>query len=128
MLQNIYVIKNAKAGLVILSLPEVVGGAVQSEGAAAAADRYARQLNGILVAVVGYFNYIAGRNNAEWFFAGCALERFAVALLALLLFLSGSVSLQQIAGQIIVDGGSALWVYKLYQQDLAEQEELPKQD
>lgn len=81
------------------------------------------QTNGIVVAVVGYFYFIAGRNNAEWFIAGSILDRFAASLVFLLLALIGSAPLKQVAGQIVLDGGAAVYTYRLYQQDLADKQQ-----
>ena len=80
------------------------------------------QTHGIVIAVVGYFYFIAGRNNAEWFIAGSILDRFAASLVAILLALIGSVTLKQVAGQIALDAGTAVYTYRLYQQDLADKQ------
>ena len=90
-------------------------------GAPSFGERAAQQRSGILIMVVGYFYFIAGRNNAEWFFAGSILDRMAASLLAVLLLLTGNATLAQLAGQIAVDVGSAVYTYKLYQQDLIDQ-------
>ena len=113
---------HSNAGLATLIFPEALGGPLQSQGPAAAAEKFARQQNAILVMVLGYLNFIAGRNNAEWFFAGSALERPAAALLVLLLVLSGGATFGQVAVQVIVDLASAAYTYKLYQQDLADRQ------
>lgn len=111
----------ACAGLATLLFPEQIGGMTQT-GTAAAGERFATQRAGIIIMVVGYFYYVAGRNNAEWFFAGSVLDRMVASVLALLLFVTGSATLAQVAGQIAVDVGSAVYTYKLIQQDLADQQ------
>lgn len=90
-------------------------------GASSFVERAAQQRSGMLIMVIGYFHFIAGRNNAEWFFAGSILDRMAASLLAVLLLLTGNATLAQLAGQIAVDVGSAVYTYKLYQQDLIDQ-------
>ena len=95
-------------------------------GGAAAADMAAQRKTGILVMVVGYFYHLAGRNNAEWFFAGSILDRLVVSVLATLLVLTGGATLPQIAGQTVVDVASAAYTYKLYQEDLAGRQVKPR--
>ena len=92
-------------------------------GTVTAGERSALQTNGIVVAVVGYFYFIAGRNNAEWFIAGSILDRCVASLVFLVLAFIGSVPLQQVAGQIALDGGAAIYTYRLYQQDLADKKQ-----
>ncbi len=96
---------------------------ITATGSAAAGERTAQQKSGITIMVVGYFYFAAGRNNAEWFFAGSILDRMVASLLALVLFATGSANLSQVAGQIAVDVASALYTYKLYQEDLAERQQ-----
>ena len=101
--------------------PEVTGGVIRAEGDAAAQERLARQQSGILLAVIGYFNFIAGRNNADWFFAGGVLERSTAASIVLALVLTGRATFKEVAAQVIIDLAAAAYTYKLYQQDLADQ-------
>lgn len=72
--------------------------------------------------VVGYIYFIAGRNNAEWFFAGSILDRMVASTIVFFLFVTGSATLAQVAGQIALDVGSAIYTYKLYQEDLADKQ------
>lgn len=88
-----------------------------------AGERSALQSSGIVVAVLGYFYFLAGRNNAEWFFAGSILDRLAASLVALMLALTGSVPFKQVAGQIVLDLASAVYTCNLYQQDLADKQQ-----
>lgn len=109
-------------GLAFLLFPDALG-AFMHTGIVTAGERRALQTNGIVVAVVGYFYFIAGRNNAEWFFAGSILDRFAASAVCLVLMLIGSATLKQVAGQIVLDVGSAIYTYSLYQQDLADKQQ-----
>jgi len=113
--------QHAHAGLAILLFPEKLGGITET-GASAAGQRFAQQNSGIIIMVVGYFYFAAGRNNAEWFFAGSILDRMVASMLAFFLFVTGSATLAQVAGQIAVDVGSAIYTYKLYQEDLADKQ------
>lgn len=114
--------QNALVGLAFLLFPDKMAG-ITATGSAAAGERTAQQKSGITIMVVGYFYFAAGRNNAEWFFAGSILDRMVASLLALVLFATGSANLSQVAGQIAVDVASALYTYKLYQEDLAERQQ-----
>ena len=111
----------ATTGLAILLFPDAFG-AFMHGGTVTAGERGALQTNGIVVMVAGYFYFIAGRNNAEWFFAGSILDRFAASLVALIVVLTGHAPLKQVAGQIALDVGSAVYTYKLYQQDLVDKQ------
>ena len=102
--------------------PEPFGG-LYHDGAVTAGERGALQTNGIIVMVLGYFYFLAGRNNAEWFFAGSVLDRFAASLVAITLVVTGNASLRQVAGQIAVDVLSAVYTYKLYKQDMADRQQ-----
>lgn len=113
--------QHAHAGLAILLFPEKLGGITET-GASAAGQRFAQQNSGIIIMVVGYFYFAAGRNNAECFFAGSILDRMVASMLAFFLFVTGSATLAQVAGQIAVDVGSAIYTYKLYQEDLADKQ------
>ena len=115
----------ANTGLAILLFPDTFA-AIRHSEAVTPGERGALQTNGIVVAVAGYFYLIAGRNNAEWFFAGSILDRFAASLLAVLLVLTGNALFKQVAGQIVLDIASALITYKLYQQDLADRQQQQK--
>ena len=77
----------------------------------------------MLLQLLGIFTFLAGRNNAEWFFAGSILDRLAASLAALTLALTGSVPFKQVAGQIVLDLASAVYTYSLYQQDLADKQQ-----
>jgi len=101
--------------------PEKLGGITET-GASAPGQRFAQQNSGIVIMVVGYFYFIAGRNNAEWFFAGSILDRMVASTIVFFLFVSGSATLTQVAGQIALDVGSAIYTYKLYQEDLADKQ------
>ena len=100
--------------------PEQLGN-LTATGAAAAAERLAVQRTGIVVMVCGWFYALAGRNNADWFFACSILDRIAATFAALFLVAFWGASLSQLAVQIILDAGAGLITYKLYQQDLADQ-------
>ncbi|KAA6416603.1 MAG: hypothetical protein FRX49_13433 [Trebouxia sp. A1-2] len=107
--------------LAMLLFPEKLGGITET-GASAPGQRFAQQNFGIIIMVVGYFYFAAGRNNAEWFFAGSILDRMVASMLAFFLFVTGSATLAQVAGQVAVDVGSAIYTYKLYQEDLADRQ------
>lgn len=115
----------ANTGLAVLLFPDTYA-ALSHSTAVTAGERGALQTNGIVIAVVGYFYLIAGRNNAEWFFAGSILDRSAASLLAILLVITGNAPFKQVAGQIVLDMVSALYTYKLYQQDLADRQQQQK--
>lgn len=109
----------AHTGLLTLLFPDAYG-ALNNNGAVTAGERGAVQTNGIIVMVLGYFYFLAGRNNAEWFFAGSVLDRFAAAFVAVILVVTGNAPPRQVAGQVTVDVLSAVYTYKLYKQDLAD--------
>ncbi|KAL3159269.1 hypothetical protein ABBQ32_011232 [Trebouxia sp. C0010 RCD-2024] len=109
-------------GLATLLFPGAFA-ALNHNGPVTAGETGARQTNGIVIMVLGYFYFIAGRNNAEWFFAGSVLDRFAASLVAMLLVITGNAPLRQVAGQIAVDVLSAVYTYKLYKQDLADRQQ-----
>jgi len=113
--------QHAHAGLAFLLFPEKLGGITET-GASAPGQRFAQQNSGIVIMVVGYFYFIAGRNNAEWFFAGSILDRMVASTIVFFLFVTGSATLTQVAGQIALDVGSAIYTYKLYQEDLADKQ------
>ncbi|KAL0048006.1 hypothetical protein WJX82_005506 [Trebouxia sp. C0006] len=108
-------------GLAFLLFPEKLGGITET-GSSAPGQRFAQQNSGIVIMVVGYFYFIAGRNNAEWFFAGSILDRMVASTIVFFLFVTGSATLAQVAGQIALDVGSAIYTYKLYQEDLADKQ------
>lgn len=108
-------------GLAMLLFPEKLGG-IPETGASTPGQRFPQQNSGIVIMVVGYFYFAAGRNNAEWFFAGSILDRVVASMLVSFLFVTGSATLAQVAGQIAVDVGSAMYTYKLYQEDLADKQ------
>ncbi|DBA94160.1 TPA: hypothetical protein ACH3X1_001796 [Trebouxia sp. C0004] len=105
----------------MLLSPEKLGGIAETV-ASAPGQQFAQQNSGILIMVVGYFHFAAGRNNAEWFFAGSILDRMVASVLAFFLFVTGGATLAQVAGQIAVDIGSAIYTYKLCQEDLADKQ------
>ena len=108
--------------MAILLFPEKLLGGVTETGASVPGQQFAQHNSGILIMVVGYFYFAAGRNNAEWFFAGSILDRMVASVLASFLFVTGSATLAQVAGQIAVDVGSAIYTYKLCQEDLADKQ------
>jgi len=76
------------------------------------------QLIGVCTTCVGLFQVCAGRANSDWGVALTIFERLAATTLFAYVYSTGTISLQQLISQACIDGGSTMYTYYLYLQDL----------
>ena len=116
-------------GLCSLLCPKQVGesmgnkAAASGEAAATGLIQFLRVLN----IAIGYFNYAGGRANCEWFTAVAIVEKLGAAAFSVGLYLHGTILLQTVVTQVVLDGSIALCTLYLWQQDLTQHTETLKQ-
>ena len=75
------------------------------------------QIIGVLTTCLGLFYVGAGRANSAWFLIFTQYERLAACLLFTYVYMTGAISLKQLANSVCVDGCAALITWYLCQQE-----------
>ena len=86
------------------------------------------QVLGVCVTCAAFGYICAGRANSAWFIAFTLYERVVACVLFTYIYMTGTISLQQLVSEVCIDAGTALYTWYLLQLDRTEAAQKQAQD